>query len=240
MYLLVEVGAPKASCYESCYVEPNGHMFGASALEVRRAYRRHGLQIERVRAEPDDHLGLMLGFVSRLIEEELIALEAADEERAQELMDEQKRFSAEHILPWLAVWRYNLATYAKSDYFRGVGEFVFGVCASYASRFGIAYNEEGGLFQAPIRNHSAGSEPICLPEGVFCSSDALRCRWKAVLLEKAAEGGKRRPLLALLSAIWPETPFALRRGPGCGRKPRSCYGNMAILRNTSEVSGQKP
>ena len=64
--LFVGLGTPEASCLESFYVEPNSHMFGKNVIAVREAYRRHGLEIERLHREPDDHLGLMLGFLSRL------------------------------------------------------------------------------------------------------------------------------------------------------------------------------
>ncbi|MFR5093067.1 MAG: molecular chaperone [Adlercreutzia equolifaciens] len=62
--LFVGLGTPEASCQESFYVEPNSHMFGKNVIAVREAYRRHGLEIERLHREPD-HLGLMLGFLSR-------------------------------------------------------------------------------------------------------------------------------------------------------------------------------
>ena len=74
--LFVGLGTPEASCLESFYVEPNSHMFGKNVIAVRAAYRRHGLEIERLHREPDDHLGLMLGFLSRLVAEEREAAEA--------------------------------------------------------------------------------------------------------------------------------------------------------------------
>ncbi|MFR1639199.1 MAG: molecular chaperone [Eggerthellaceae bacterium] len=72
--LFVGAGAPDAPCWESYYTEPNSQMFGERTLEVRAAYRRHGLQIERLHAEPDDHLGLMLGFMAHLCGAEADAL----------------------------------------------------------------------------------------------------------------------------------------------------------------------
>ena len=145
--LFAGVGAPQVSCLESFYVESDGHMFAESTLEVRRAYRRHGLQIERLHSEPDDHLGLMLGFVSHLIGLEIEAEEAGDAARALALSEEQDEFLTGHILPWLSVWRYHVAKNAKSDYYRGAGEFVFGLCAAYAARFGIRYDAEARAFK---------------------------------------------------------------------------------------------
>lgn len=145
--LFVGLGTPEASCLESFYVEPNSHMFGKNVIAVRAAYRRHGLQIEQLHHEPDDHLGLMLGFLSRLVSEEREALEAGDDERALALADEQASFLAEHILPWLAPWHYAVQAHARTDYYRGVGSFVFGLVARYAERFGIRYDGKARAFK---------------------------------------------------------------------------------------------
>ncbi|WP_286143090.1 TorD/DmsD family molecular chaperone [Adlercreutzia caecimuris] len=145
--LFVGAGAPEASCLESFYVEPNSHMFGRTALTARAAYRRHGLVPERVGREPDDHLALMLGFLARLVQEERAAREAGDEAAADEAAVEQEAFLTEHVLPWLAAWRYAVEKHARTDYFRGLGDFVFGLCACYAERFGIRYDEAAQAFK---------------------------------------------------------------------------------------------
>lgn len=145
--LFVGLGTPEASCLESFYVEPNSHMFGQNTLAVRAAYKRHGLQVERLHAEPDDHLGLMLGFVAHLIAAERAALEAGDADRAAALADEQRVFLADHILPWLAVWHYAVAKHGRTAYFRGVGDFTFGLAACYAERFNIRFDEEARVFK---------------------------------------------------------------------------------------------
>lgn len=144
--LFVGAGTPDAPCWESFYLEPNSQMFGEKTLEVRAAYRRRGLQIERLHAEPDDHLGLMLGFMGHLCGVEADALADGQEDAARVAADEQKAFLAEHVLPWLAVWRYAVEKNADSDYYRGVGAFAFGLCARYARRFGIAFDEEKQVF----------------------------------------------------------------------------------------------
>lgn len=145
--LFVGAGAPDAPCWESFYVEPNSQLFGTCTLDVRAAYRRHGLQIERLHSEPDDHLGLMLGFLAHLAGAEADALAVGDQDAARAACAEQEEFLAGHVLPWLAVWRYAVDKHATSDYFRGASELVFGLCACYASRFGIAFDEEQRVFK---------------------------------------------------------------------------------------------
>ena len=145
--LFVGAGTPDAPSWESFYRDPNSQLFSARTLEVREQYRRHGLQIERLHAEPDDHLGLMLGFVGHLIGLEAEALAVGDGAAAGEAADEQESFLVEHVLPWLAAWRYSVDAHASSDYFRGTGAFVFGLCARYAQRFGVAFDREGQVFK---------------------------------------------------------------------------------------------
>ena len=106
--LFVGAGTPDAPSWESFYRDPNSQLFSARTLEVREQYRRHGLQIERLHAEPDDHLGLMLGFVGHLIGLEAEALAVGDGAAAGEAADEQESFLVEHVLPWLAAWRYSM------------------------------------------------------------------------------------------------------------------------------------
>ena len=123
--LFVGAGTPDAPSWESFYRDPNSQLFSARTLEVRERYRRHGLQIERLYAEPDDHLGLMLGFVGHLIGLEAEALAVGDGAAAGEAADEQESFLVEHVLPWLAAWRYSVD----------------------AQRFGVAFDREGQVFK---------------------------------------------------------------------------------------------
>ena len=118
-----------------------------NVIAVREAYRRHGLEIERLHREPDDHLGLMLGFLSRLMAEEREAVEAGDMQQGAALADEQDAFLTEHVLPWLAPWRYAVEKYARTDFYRGVGAFVFGLIACYAERFGIRFDGKASAFK---------------------------------------------------------------------------------------------
>lgn len=145
--LFVGAGTPEAPCWESFYVEPNSPLFGRTTLEVREAYRRRGLQVERLHAEPDDHLGLMLGFVSHLIGAEADARAAGDEAAAAAAAREQEEFLVQHVLPWLAAWRYSALKHASSDYYRGAADFAFGLCACYAGRFGVAFDQEAQAFK---------------------------------------------------------------------------------------------
>lgn len=144
--LFVGLGVPEASINESYYTEPNSIMFGRSTLSARAAYRAWGLESERKTSEPDDSLGIMLAFCAHIMRESLRLRESGDEESSDEALKAFEDFLAQHMLPWASAWRFLVRQHAKTDYYRGVGELVFGLERSCAARFGIAFNEENGSF----------------------------------------------------------------------------------------------
>lgn len=141
-------GTPQAPCWESYYVEPNSQLFGRATLDVRSWYRRYGLRIERLHNEPDDNLGLMLGFVGHLMGLESASAASGDVSAAIAAREAQREFMVEHVLPWLPAWRYLAAKYAKSEYYRGIADLVFGLVQEYVMRFGIVFRSEEDVFVA--------------------------------------------------------------------------------------------
>ncbi len=146
LYLFIGYGTPKAPSWEAYYRDLNSPLMGPKTLEVRAWYREYGLEIENLYKEPDDNLGLMLGFLSELLSLEADALCEADTAKATDLATAQKDFLSDHILPWLAAWHYKVREYARSDYYKGVGELVFGFSEELAKRYGISFNEEKEAF----------------------------------------------------------------------------------------------
>lgn len=144
--LFIGLGVPEASINESYYTEPNSIMFGQSTLSARAVYRAWGLENERKASEPDDTLGIMLAFCAHLMRESLRLEESGDEEASRKALEALEDFLAKHMLPWVSAWRFLVKQHAKTDYYRGVGELVFGLERSCAVRFGIAFNEEDGSF----------------------------------------------------------------------------------------------
>ena len=148
--LFVGLGVPEAPVWESFYTEPNSTMFGQSTLEVRAAYRAWGLEFERKNNEPDDALGIMLAFCSYLMGRELEALDAFDAVGTAKAARSLEDFMVHHMLPWASAWRFLVRNHAKTDYYRGVGELVFGLERAYAKRFGIECNEGDGTFSYAV------------------------------------------------------------------------------------------
>ena len=144
--LFVGLGAPDASMSESFYVDPNGSLFSSNTLKVRAAYQEWGLENSRHAHEPDDTLGMMLAFCAYLARTAAEASRSGDEALRVHALDSLERFFVEHMLPWASAWRFLVAKHASSDYYRGVGELVFGLERACAKYFGIAFNEKDGSF----------------------------------------------------------------------------------------------
>lgn len=170
--LLVGMGEPKAPSWAGYYLNPSSAILGESALEVRRLYKRHGFQIERLNQEPDDHLGLMLSFITLLIGLELSdtapdassdtdathANAAAPAARANaadpcsagcarvdletSAAQCQAQLLQKYILPWLPLWRWSVEKFARTEFYRGTGDLVFGFVRAYATRFGFQYVDD--------------------------------------------------------------------------------------------------
>lgn len=144
--LFIGLGVPEASINESYYTEPSSNIFGQSTLAVRAVYREWGLESARKATEPDDALGIMLAFCAHLMRVSLQKKESGDEEAAERALKAFEDFLVQHMLPWASAWRFLVRQHAKTDYYRGVGEFVFGLERACAARFEISFNGETGAF----------------------------------------------------------------------------------------------
>lgn len=144
--LFVGLGSPEASINESFYVEPNSPLFGRCTLAVRSCYREWNLCNERQRHEPDDRLDIMLAFCAFLMREAHRASCAGDSGLCKRALRSFESFLVAHMLPWASAWRFLVRSHAKTDYYRGVGEFVFGLERACAGRLGIGFHESSGAF----------------------------------------------------------------------------------------------
>ncbi|WP_175442218.1 molecular chaperone [Humibacillus sp. DSM 29435] len=113
--------------YESVYLGDEHLTFGSQTLAVRQWYRRYGLRAPAEGREPDDHIGLELGFVSHLCVLGLDALEQGSDGSARELRVAVGAFAAEHLLRWADECLDHVAEEAATDFYRGVAGLTRGV-----------------------------------------------------------------------------------------------------------------
>jgi len=129
MHLFLGPGTVLAAPWESVQVDDEHLLFQTETLQVRSWYRRFGLQVIRLHQEPDDHVGLELGFLSHLAQLALAAHAAGDEARLAELLDAQRLFLRTHAQRWIPTWAGQVREHARTDFYRGLAQLTVGVLA---------------------------------------------------------------------------------------------------------------
>jgi len=93
----------------------------SSEGSVNEFYNSYGWRsISRAKV-PDDHLGLELLFLTKLIDK---YLQFDDEPCRSEMKKEINRFIGEHIITWLPEWNRKMQENAESIYYRGIANLV--------------------------------------------------------------------------------------------------------------------
>ena len=142
--LFVGVGEPEVPSWANFYLDAENCLLGPETLRVRALYRAWGVQLEHINAEPDDNLGLMLGFLSML--EAKAAGDDASAEMVGRIKRDEQTLLREHVLPWLVAWRRAGEKHATSDFYRGACAFTFTVVLKLACARGFSYKESSRSF----------------------------------------------------------------------------------------------
>lgn len=127
-YLFYMVGASHASPYESVYRTDDHTMMGPAMLEVRAAYRAHGLVFERAANEPDDHVGLEFAFAAHLL--------GRGAEGDASCLADCRDFLGAHLLAFAPAYLGVLEQRARSPYYRLVARIARATLASLADALG--------------------------------------------------------------------------------------------------------
>jgi TorA maturation chaperone TorD len=133
--LFIGPGKLPAIPWESAALDPDRQLFQPRTLDVRRWYRRFGLEPVRLYNEPDDHVGLELAFLAHLAQQGLAALDQGDEAQLNETLTAQREFLAAHPLQWIPAWCAQVEASAETDFFRGLARLTRGVLAELAAVF---------------------------------------------------------------------------------------------------------
>lgn len=131
-YTRLFVGAQRvaAPLWESVYFNRERTVFEKQTMDVRKAYREFGMEVDKYGHEPDDHLAYELLFVSKLAHDA-----PQDFERC---MAAQKRFLEAHLLTWVDAWRDLVVQKTPAgSFYCGFAELVVTACEE-AFRFATA------------------------------------------------------------------------------------------------------
>jgi len=127
MALLIGPGKPLAAPWESVYSEANeGLIFQQETVDVRKAYRAFGLQIDKLHHEPDDHIAYELEFVATLCARAAEALAGNSGDEAKTILDAKDAFFTNHLSTWAFKWCDLMDENAKTDFYRGIALLVRG------------------------------------------------------------------------------------------------------------------
>lgn len=163
-YLFYMIGQSRTSPYESVYRTDDATMFGPTTFEVRERYAECGLAFEGNAKEPDDHLGLELAFLARLLEwaaggsagEGIEDSKLVDPERGaesgaeaagsvcdevlgvspQQALEQAKSFLSEHVLVFAPLYLANVRKQARSPFYRAIAAMVAATLESLAAALG--------------------------------------------------------------------------------------------------------
>ena len=130
-------GEPAAPAWAGYYMATNSQILSEESLAVRHIYVRHGFEPARKNREPDDDLGIMLGFLGQLAGEAAATESLSNADAGLCARKDSRELLERHILPWIGVWRDRVVAKAHTSFYRGVGIFVFGLVHSYAEGLGV-------------------------------------------------------------------------------------------------------
>ncbi len=111
-------GLRLAPAYASIYLKSD-----ASGTEnVSKFYSTYGWTPRRQNEIPDDHLGLELLFLTKLVDKYLIL---DDNPCCCEMKKEIFRFIDKHILSWVPDWYRDIEEHAHSQCYKGIGLLIY-------------------------------------------------------------------------------------------------------------------
>lgn len=125
--------------YESVYLSDTALVMQEATLAVRAAYRQAGLVINRLYAEPDDHIGLEMEFLCYLLAR---AIHAKHSRQQKAFLDLYESFMGSHLLRWGYDFSRAVLENARTGLLQGIGFCLYGFLQEEARELGCA--NQGG------------------------------------------------------------------------------------------------
>nr|KEP22772.1 hypothetical protein DA06_16345 [Georgenia sp. SUBG003] len=125
----------KAPPYESVHRSQERLLFERETMQVRAAYAEFGLVAPRLNTEPDDHIGLELGFVATLAVRGMDAIEAGDDVELARVLRGLVAFLDEHLLAWAPHCLTQAAGGSATFFYQGVAALGLGTLEQARAAF---------------------------------------------------------------------------------------------------------
>ena len=138
-----------AAPWESAYTNKDRAIFQLEAVSVKNWYARFDLALLSDINEPADHVGLEFAFLADLAARTVAAAGTRDGAEVRRLVDAQRGFLKQHILPWVTRWADDVVRHAATDLYRGLGWLARGAVLEAASFFTVEQQQSSrsGPFQ---------------------------------------------------------------------------------------------
>lgn len=121
--LFIGPGKPKAPIYKSFYTDDKSLYFNNSTFKMREVLYKSGLENSNKNRMPEDHLGLMLIYLS-VQSNYLLDLEMP---QSINNVNEQIKFIDEQMLTWLAPLLKNIVEHSEIGYYEGLVSLIKGI-----------------------------------------------------------------------------------------------------------------
>jgi TorA maturation chaperone TorD len=147
--LFVGPGRLLAAPWESVYANKDRAVFQKETVSVRNWYLRFELGLTSEYNEPADHIGLEFAFLAELAQRTIEASDIRDGREVKRLIDAQRAFLGQHLLPWVPRWAGDVVEHARTDLYRGLAWLARGTVIEAASFFSVASEQpvRSGAFQ---------------------------------------------------------------------------------------------
>lgn len=106
--------------FESVYTSRERLLMMGARTEVLAIYRSQGLDKSDDWKEGEDHVSVELEFMATMAQRSADALLAEDADRAEELLNVQRNFLADHLAAWVPMMTADMKCFAKTELYQGL------------------------------------------------------------------------------------------------------------------------
>jgi len=118
--LFAVTGLPLAPARASIYLK-HEDKYRNGALNITEFYNSYGWHLKPRGESPDDHLGVELLFLTKLIDK---YLQLDDDPCRVEMKKEIRLFIDRHLLSWIPLWNEDIQEYARTYCYKGIGTLI--------------------------------------------------------------------------------------------------------------------
>lgn len=115
--------------FESVYTSEKRLLMQEARDEIRLVYAQAGVEIAADWNDPEDHIALELAYMQIMARRTAEALRDGDDERALQLLDEQRTFLLRHLVSWTPMLVNDMKRLAHTDLYQGLALLTKGLLA---------------------------------------------------------------------------------------------------------------